>query len=245
MKYIESLANPLIASTSKLHESWARKEFKAFLAEGSRTVTTLIESGASIEALFVTDESLVPASYTGEPYHVAWRVMKRLTGAHTPSGILARVALPEKTPLAQDRALILYGLQDPGNVGALIRSAIACGVQDIACVTSADPFGYKGVQASAGTLGYARVGLWTWQEILDQRTDVPLIALTPRNGAAPHSRKSGWFVVGSEAHGLPDEVIAQCNEQITLPMPGSAESFNAAVAGSLALYLSFVHTSTL
>lgn len=240
MKELSSRHNRYILETARLHDPRARSAFRAFLAEGTRTIETLAQAGASIEALFFVDEDKIPNTIEkSERYRVTPEIMKKLSGAHTPSGIIARVTLPERRPLVAPKALILHGLQDPGNVGTLIRSAVACGISEVACVETTDPYSYKSVQASAGTIGYAAVSRWSWQEVCTMKK-VPLIALTPRGGAAPYYRAHGWFVVGSEGHGLPESVLADCDERCTLTMPGSAESFNAAVAGSLALYISSV-----
>jgi RNA methyltransferase, TrmH family len=240
MKHLSSRHNRFIIETAQLHDSRTRKAFKAFLAEGIRTIETLAQAGASIEALFYSDEQKIPNGISPEVcYRVTPKIMKKLSGAHTPSGVIARVAIPETTALTDQKALILYGLQDPGNVGTLIRSAVACGIHEIACIETADPYSYKSVQASAGTIGFARVGIWSWDAVYAQRK-APLIALTPRGGNSAHYRTNGWFVVGSEGQGIPPWVVAACDDQCTLSMPGTAESFNAAVAGSLALYISFV-----
>jgi len=240
MKELSSHHNRYILESARLHDPRARNALRAFLAEGARTIETLMHAGASIEAIFFVDELTAPDTNLGvERYRVTPKIMKKLSGAHTPSGIIARIGLPERTALVTQKALILHGLQDPGNVGTLIRSAVACGISEIACIETADPYSYKSVQASAGTIGYATVGRWSWQEICAMKK-APLIALTPRGGTAPRYRDSGWFVVGSEGHGLPESVLTTCDERCTLPMPGSAESFNAAVAGSLALYISSV-----
>lgn len=239
MKELSSRHNRYILETARLHDPRARSAFRAFLAEGTRTVETLAHAGASIEALFFVNEQMVPDIAVANRYRVTPEIMKKLSGAHTPSGLVARVEMPERKTLIEKRALILHGLQDPGNVGTLIRSAVACGISEIACIETTDPYSYKSVQASAGTIGYASVGRWSWQEICAMKK-APLIALTPRGGTAPQYRESGWFVVGSEGHGLPESIITTCDERCTLSMPGSAESFNAAVAGSLALYISSV-----
>lgn len=239
MKELSSPHNRYIIETAQLHDSRARTAARAFLAEGTRTVETIAHAGAIIEAIFFVDEQIIPAGITADYYRVTPEIMKKLSGAHTPSGLIARVTLPERTPILHKKALILHGLQDPGNVGTLIRSAIACGISEVACVETADPYSYKSVQASAGTIGYAKVGRWLWQEI-EAMKKAPLIGLTPRRGVAPHYRENGWFVVGSEGHGLPESILETCDELCTIPMPGSAESFNAAVAGSIALYISSV-----
>lgn len=81
---------------------------------------------------------------------------------------------------------------------------------------------------------------WDWAELLEKKGDIPLCALVVSDGRPPHKLHNveSLLVIGNEAHGLPQEWIDACEQKITLPMPGNVESLNAAVAGSIALYLS-------
>jgi tRNA G18 (ribose-2'-O)-methylase SpoU len=97
------------------------------------------------------------------------------------------------------------------------------------------------VQASAGTIGYAHLINLSWQELVQHKNRPALCALVAHGGDQLGGDISqNLMVVGGEANGIPTEHIAQCDKQVTLTMSGPAESLNAAIAGSIALYFSIL-----
>jgi RNA methyltransferase, TrmH family len=142
-------------------------------------------------------------------------------------GIFRRGDLPRREPPA--RGLALWRVGDPGNVGALIRSADALGPAFVALSAGcADPTGPKALRASMGAL--FRVPLIRFEE-----APRPWIGLVPRGGRALESAEA-TFVLGSERAGLPDDVLSRCDEQATIQLAAAAESLNVAMAGTIALY---------
>ena len=127
----------------------------------------------------------------------------------------------------------LHGVSDPGNVGTILRSAAAFGAASVAIGPgSADPYGPKAVRASMGSL--FRVPLGAFDAAEGRR-----VALVPRGGVPlPELAVEGEvvLVLGSEREGLPDDVLAACEERASIPQPGGAESLNVALAGAIALY---------
>jgi TrmH family RNA methyltransferase len=124
-------------------------------------------------------------------------------------------------------------------MGTLIRSAVAFDRPQLIVISGVDPYNPKVVQASAGTIGQAALIFMTWQELYNHKQRPPIHALVSNGGTPPdHTSKETLLLVGGEANGLPDPVLKQCDRLITLGMPGPAESLNAAIAGSIALYLS-------
>ena len=126
--------------------------------------------------------------------------------------------------------LALWRVGDPGNVGALIRTADALGPAFVALSDGcADPTGPKAVRASMGAL--FRVPLIGFED-----APRPWVALVPRGGASIADVTGTTFVVGAEREGIPEEVLARCDERATIPLAAGAESLNAATAGAIALY---------
>jgi TrmH family RNA methyltransferase len=187
----------------------------AALAAGLEPVELLI-AGDNVEADLLAGVSTLP--------HPARAI-----------GVFRSADLPRGS---RDACLALWRLADPGNVGTLIRSADAFG----ACVATsegcADPLGQKALRASAGAI--FRVPLVGWNDLpgrrvaLDMRGDV---SLADADLARPVS-----IVVGAEREGLPDELLAECDEVVSIPMAGEAESLNVAAAGAIALYELFRRT---
>ncbi len=243
MKTITSRSHEMIKQIASLQQKKQRSRLNQFVAEGLRVCTTLIQSGHKPIQLFVTEQHAARAQklvsddkITLVPEHV----MEKISGATTPSGILGQFAIPE-SPSADvlTPGLVLAQVADPGNMGTLIRTTAALNHKSIVIVEGADPWSPKVVQASAGTIGMVHIFQWSWHDLLTHKRALQLVGLAVKGGKNPSefSMDNILLVVGSEAHGIPDQWLADCDAQLTLPMPGSAESLNAAVAGSIALYL--------
>lgn len=244
MNAITSVANPTIKDIASLKTSKGRKELGQFTAEGFRTIQTFVEHGYKPVATYVVREQFerVYEFLNDEDLtEVSDAVMSKISSAVTPSGILSVFSIPSNPqPSTLEPGLVLAQIHDPGNMGTLIRTAAAMNVKNIVVVEGTDPWSPKVVQATAGALSMLSIFSWSWDELLQHKGDLPLYALTVSAGE-PLSNllPKGLIVVGSEAHGLPAEWAESCTKMVTIPMPGKTESLNAAVAGSIALYLVF------
>jgi TrmH family RNA methyltransferase len=151
--------------------------------------------------------------------------------AHPPRvvAVFRRDDLPRGT---RPVTLALWHVVDSGNVGTLLRSADAFGAGVALSAGCADPTGPKAVRASMGAT--FRVPLAEFDEPAGRR-----VALVPRGGIAlPELSADGdvVLVLGAEREGLPDDVLAACEERVSIPQPGGGESLNVAMAGTIALY---------
>lgn len=244
IKLISSPTNPIVKHVVKLHAAKHRAELQEFIAEGFRTISTIIKAGHQPITLFTVDEFLYDAQQLVEDEHiiaVTPLVMEKMSTAQSPSGLLATFKIPPHSSLnTLSSGLVLAQVTDPGNMGTLIRTAAAMNKKTVVCIETVDPWNPKVVQATAGAIGNVSIVNVTWQELINHKKNIPLYALVPSEGKNPNdvNLRDALIVVGSESHGIPQEWIDQCDEKITLPMPGNFESLNAAVAGSIALYLS-------
>ena len=242
-KIITSLTNPLIKRVVQLHSSKYRHQYQEFIAEGFRTISTLITAKSELRFLFITEDFLYDAQQITDDKNiiiVSEAVLKKISIAQNPSGFVAIFAIPSQPALhTLNSGLVLAQVSDPGNMGTLIRSAVAMQKNTIICVETVDPWNPKVVQASAGTIGQAFIFCFTWQDVILNKNNLNLYALVAHEGKSPATvnLKNALLVVGNEGAGIPAAWIAQCDEKLTLPMPGNCESLNAAVAGSIALYL--------
>jgi TrmH family RNA methyltransferase len=243
IKTITSPTNPIIKHVVTLHSAKHRAELQEFIAESFRTISTIIKAGHQPITLFTTDEFLYDAQQLINDEKiiiVSPEVMDKISTAQSPSGLLATFRIPDNSSFnSLSSGLVLAQVTDPGNMGTLIRTAAAMNQKTVVCIETVDPWNPKVVQASAGAIGNVSIFRISWDELLQHTKNIPLYALVPSEGKHPDqvNLKNGLIVVGSESHGIPQEWINQCNEKITLPMPGNFESLNAAVAGSIALYL--------
>lgn len=240
MKIITSVHNEQIKSIAQLHTTKGRSEQQQFLAEGKRVLEGFAQAGWRPTMLFTTEIHIDTAQtlFNVEPIVVSETVMKKISMATTPSGIVAIFPFP---PNQKNLApgLVLVNITDPGNMGTLIRSAAAFGSSSLVIVEGCDPFCPKVIQSSAGAIAHIKIIRLSWQEVVNNKKDLILCALTVTGGKKPEevAKQNLLLVVGNEAHGLSQEQIADCDLTVTLPMEKSTESLNAAIAGSLALYL--------
>ncbi len=172
------------------------------------------------------------------------RDLASLADTEHPQGVLAVCAQPEFGPEIVRRGgryLVLDGVQDPGNVGTLVRGAVAFGVDAIVALDgSADPWGAKAVRASAGMVFRKPVLVLRLEEAMQRLAleGVPVLISDPGGtDVTTCNRPDGWaLVVGNEGSGPRAAVADSAWERVSIPMPGPAESLNVGVAGAILLY---------
>lgn len=242
MKTITSLQNPEIKSVAALHSKKGRTEQNKFMAEGLRAITTITNAGYKPLAIYATDKMFDHAAMLTDDDSatlVINEVMAKMSAATSPSGILALFAIPEPlAPHTLTPGLVLADIADPGNMGTLLRTCAAMNIKSVVLVEGTDPWSPKVVQASAGTIAQINIFSWDWVELLENKGNLQLHALVTHGGAQPSTvnPKFALLVIGNEAHGIDPQWLADCDAQITIPMPGNIESLNAAIAGSIAAY---------
>ncbi len=241
---ISSLDNPLIKRLRRLHEARHRREDGVFLVEGLRAIAGFLTHGWQAQELLVAQDADLPPTWDERLVtRIAPAIATKLSQASTASGYVASFQIPVPPPLDRSAGgLVLCGISDPGNLGTLIRCAAAFAIRQVVLIGGADPFAHKVVQASAGELASIVLHRSEAESGLSALVGgAPCCALVVRGGSDPSAlpRQPRWLVVGSEAHGLDATQLAACTEQMTLPMPGGAESLNAAMAGAIACYALF------
>lgn len=166
---------------------------------------------------------------------------QELSDTVTPQGILAVAAIPAWgwQDVAAARILVLDAVRDPGNLGTLIRTAEAIGLSGVACLPgTADPWNPKVARAAAGSSFRLPVFSTAWNEATLQIRRLRMTVWVAVPGALPFPRGEAAptrlaLVLGSEAHGVSEEIIHAADRTVSLPMAGSVESLNVAVAGGI------------
>ncbi len=242
MKTITSVQNDEIKRLVKLHDNSERAQAQQFIAQGLRTISTLINNKAELIQLYALEETIHEAQDLAAENLITLvsdQVLKKISPSVNPSGLIAVFKIPQ-TPAAHllTPGLVLAQISDPGNMGTLIRTCAAMNIKSVVLIEGVDPYNPKVVQASAGTIAHVNIFSWSWHELLEHKGKLKLHALIVDGGKklATIDPKHALLIVGSEAHGLPQQWIEDCNDTITIAMPGNTESLNAAVAGSIALY---------
>ena len=241
---LTSLKNPRILAWRSLKDPKGRKAHEAFLVEGVRMTREALASGFPVRALLLQDGHPLPEEATAETpvFLLPEHVMAAVCDTKTPQGIAAVVGI-RPLPLSGPRLIALDGLQDPGNVGTIIRTADAAGFDGlILSPDCADVFSPKVLRATMGSI--FRMGL-------DFPADLParLEELKGQGYAVLSSQLDGSpfyerqdpgekliLVVGNEGNGVSPEVRRTATQRLRLPMRGGAESLNAAVAAGIMMY---------
>jgi RNA methyltransferase, TrmH family len=209
-------------SVRRLQDRSWRDKLGQFTAEGEDLVDAARAAGVEPVELLVAGENVEP-SLLAE--------VSSLGHAPRVIGVFRREDLPR--PDLPDVGLALWQVGDPGNVGTLLRTADAFGPAFLALSDGcADPTGPKAMRASMGAI--FRVPLTGFDDAWGPR--IGLVAHGGRPLAEVAMDGATTFVLGAEREGLPEEVVAQCDELATIPLAAGAESLNVATAGALALY---------
>lgn len=247
---LTSPKNPLIQHIRQLQSrARARKEAGEFVIEGTRLLEEALAAGVlPHQLLHIPDldergETLL-AGYRAlgvNPIPVSAAVMRFASDTQTPQGLLAVLPLaPRPLPASPAFALILDQIRDPGNLGAILRTAAAAGV-DAALLPpeTADPFAPKVVRAAMGAHFRLPIHSLSWDRI--RALTAPLsVYLADAAGATPYTSADFTrplaLIVGGEAHGPSAEARTLHPTPIRIPMPGGTESLNAAVAAGILLF---------
>lgn len=246
MERITSRANPLIAHIRRLlRDRSCRRETGEFVCDGVKLLEEALRWGADLKTVLYTGEQPANLPECVRAAEVPESLMASLSPMKAPQGVLFTCGMPSLRPpekLEGRTFLALDGLQDPGNVGTIWRSADAFGASGLLLTgSSADPFGWKAVRASMGAV--FRLPVWevAYEALsaLCERSGLPLYGTALREdtldlralGAEPCV-----IAVGSEGRGLSPEVLSRCRATVKIPMEPTCESLNAAMAAAVVLW---------
>lgn len=246
MERITSRQNPLFQKLRKLNASASfRRQQGLFLCEGPKLLAEALKWGVPVESLVKVPEFGSPSGLDCRMVETPGDVLRSLADTGTPQGVvftcpLPNTALPDK--LTPGRYLVLDGVQDPGNVGTVWRTADAFGASGLLLTGDcADPFSPKVIRASMGAC--FRLPVWRGEreavaELL-KKSGIPLYATALRADTvdvreADLSRAA--LVIGSEGRGISAELLALCEKTLKIPMEPKCESLNAAVAAAIILW---------
>jgi TrmH family RNA methyltransferase len=258
MRSITSRQNPVVARFRALAEA-ADPSGARVLLDGVHLIRDALESGHPFEIAAVSSSRIASDN---EESQIAQRLLKSgvevvsvpdavfaaMSPVRTPSGLVAiavrrPVSPSEVCAVADAMVLVAIDVQDPGNVGALVRTAEAGGMTGMfVCGASANPFSWKAVRGSMGSaLRLPLVGgLQTAFVMTCLRSGgIGSVAAVPRGGQDPDSinwRGRVALLLGGEGPGLPDEVTRNCDALVSVPMAARVESLNVAAAGAILVY---------
>lgn len=243
MEIIRSKTNPTIKSAKKLLTKKYRKT--SYLIEGWHLLAEARQAKATIERVFVVQDMLDRVADMPRVTVVTSEVLKELTDSPTPQGVVAEVRLPNH-PLPETlvgKYLVLEDVQDPGNVGTIIRTADAAGFDGVFLTTkSADLYNAKTLRAMQGSHFHLPIWRLTIEEILAgfKKDQLPVLATTLSKDSVDYKTlpKQAHFalVMGNEGNGISEFVTDEADYRVHITMPGQAESLNVAVAAGVLIF---------
>ena len=244
---ITSRANPLLTRVRKLNSRRSfRREEGRFAAEGPKLLTEALRWGAELEAvIFATGVSLPELPGLVRVVEVADSLLASIADTESPQGIVflckgKALAMPGE--LTGERYLVLDGVQDPGNVGTIWRTADAFGAEGlILCSGCADPWNPKTVRATMGAVFRLPAYESTLETAAEKlvRAGISLYATALREDTEDIrdvSFDQAAVVIGSEGRGVSRQALELCGKTVKIPMRARCESLNAAVAASVVLW---------
>ncbi|MBC8160139.1 MAG: RNA methyltransferase [Roseiflexaceae bacterium] len=229
-----------------------RRSEQLFVLEGVRLVADALASEANLRLVLYAPEQLATTEVgtalltrlQALPHSIAATPTVIAAAAETvqPQGVVALASWPQVLPSQRGIVLALDVVQDPGNLGTLLRSAEACGVVQVLCARgTTDVYSPKVVRAGMGA--HFRLSItqdMEWHEIGQACAAVDHIYASVAGATMPYYaadwRQPSALIISNEANGLSDEAAAYATRQVSIPMRGTAESLNAGVAGSVILF---------
>lgn len=240
---ITSRKNPLLQQVKKLLSSRkAREEAGLFVSDGVKLLQEAVRWWPGLETVILSEgvEAEVPESV--RVVTVPEDVMASISPMQTPQGALFLCRLPEKTPFApKPGMLLLDGIQDPGNLGTILRTADALQIPVALLEGCVDPYSHKVVRSSMGAVFRMDVVQTTWEQAQTacKEAGIP-IGVTALTDTALDLRQAPLnklaVVIGSEGQGVRQEILDSAGQALIIPMNPNCESLNAAIAAAIVMW---------
>jgi len=237
------LSKSQISLLKSLQHKKFRSEHGLFLVEGHKSVLEFINSDYPIDIIYHTpafDPNLLKLSRKMNFHEISLKELENISTLKSPKDLVAVVkipAWPDLTPamLGKKFSIALDGIQDPGNMGTIIRTADWFGITHLICShDTVDVYNPKVVQATMGSLARVNVHYINLAAFL-QGTKLPVFGalLNGTNIYQTHFGPEGLIIMGNEGNGLRPEIIEQVQHAVTIPRVGNAESLNVGIATAI------------
>lgn len=250
MSILRSRANPRIQRWQRLvRDARVRRSERSALIEGSHLLTAYLDHGGRPKALMVSEAGMLRTEVTGlirraaiSPVLLSDTLFRAIADTEAPSGIAAEISTPGGAgKLENSRACVfLEGIQDSGNVGAIIRSAAAFGIEHVVLSKGcADAWSPKALRAGMG--GHFSLGVIEGENLATalERFGGKAICAVAHGGSLPQEidlrGRLGW-IFGSEGRGVSELLVARAAHRVTIPVARGTESLNVAAAAAICLY---------
>ncbi|WP_248928159.1 TrmH family RNA methyltransferase [Paenibacillus hamazuiensis] len=252
-KLIVSVQNSRVKEWAQLLDKKGRDRQGKYIIEGVHLVQEAFASNADVETVVYCADRAISReieellSRDVEKVGVSEEVLARCTDTKTPQNVFAVMRKPQMkterlTKLKNELIVVVDGVQDPGNLGTIIRSADAVGADAVLLGKgTADLYNPKTVRSTMGSLFHLPVIEGDLQEWLPLARDkgAQIVVSSTRKSRSLYEadfRQPTWLVVGNEGQGISPQVEAWATDRVVIPMPGKAESLNVAMATTVILF---------
>ena len=228
-----SKQNALIKKIASLKDKKYRKEYGLYVSEGIKPVNDAIKFGMPIEYIVVTSTVIEIIEVTDD-------VFSFISDEKTPQGALCVIKIPNVDKIARPKsnAVIIEGVQDPGNMGTIIRSALAFGFTDLYLVNCVDCYSPKVVRSSMSSIYNVNLYKGSLDQVLAVLNGYEIIAcdMDGKDLKSFTPSKNYAICVGNEGNGLSSELLSKSNSVVAIKMNEFSESLNVSVALSIVMY---------
>lgn len=254
MQVISSKDNEIVKNVRKLKEKKYRDIENKFIVEGIKLVEEAIIENANIQLIIICEECINDGTLSKELLYkiakyeciyVTKKVFGLISDVKSPQGILAIIEKNNKSnkiDYSQDIIIALDDIQDPGNLGTILRTVDSAGLNQIVISkNSADSYNTKVVRSTMGAIFRVNIIetdnlVETLKQVQKNKFEIVVTALDTKNSIYDIEYKNKVIVIGNEANGVSKEVQDLANKKVKIPMLGKTESLNASVATSIMIY---------
>lgn len=235
--------NPLLQQVRKLLSSRKeRQQTGLFVADGTKLLAEAVQWWPGLHTVILSDGVQADIPEGVRTVYVPEDVMASISPMQTPQGALFICRLPEQTPFVPQKGMLLLdGIQDPGNLGTILRTADALDIPVALLEGCADPYSHKVVRSSMGAVFRRPVVQAAWQEVREKCKEAGIpVAVTALSDRAQDIRQAQLntmaVVIGSEGQGVRKEILEAAQAELIIPMNERCESLNAAIASAIVMW---------
>ena len=240
---ITARKNPLIQQVRKLLSSRKEREISGlFVADGVKLLAEAVRWWPGLDTVILSDGVDADVPEGVRVVRVPQEIMEYISPMQTPQGALFLCRLPQRTAFVpKPGMLLLDGIQDPGNLGTILRTADALEIPVVLLEGCADPYSHKVVRASMGAAFRMEIVQTTWEQVgaACKEAGIP-VAVTALSDRAEDIRAAALpemaVVIGSEGQGVRKEILEAADKQLIIPMSERCESLNAAIAAAIVMW---------
>ena len=240
---ITSRKNPLLQQVKKLLSSKkAREEAGLFVSDGTKLLQEAVKYFPGLDTVILSDGIEAEVPETVRVIRVPGDVMESISPMASPQGALFLCRLPQKKEFLPGKGmLILDGIQDPGNLGTILRTADALDVPVVLLEGCADPYSHKVVRSSMGAVFRTEVVQASWETVKQACAEAGIpVGVTALSDRAKDLRQAQLqnmaVVIGSEGQGVRREILESADAELIIPMNPHCEWLNAAVAATIVMW---------